>query len=357
MIARFRLMLPYHLSLKSEEKLEPFVFDNYRGIKSILYPPQATSTTLFDCTRIDSSHFVVDIPRLLIPIEPPLCNEIKIDGKPTHQMNLIQIDFIKDSFDRRQNNKTEQEQILTIAEELVANFINAVRSRGQAAHIRPPSRLDSLWLIQYLNDDGTELEHDPALFRMRFSGRIEFRATGLSLPIWKEVLSLMPEHIPHTWESLYLDARDPDTQPGTSVVLSYAALETMINSALDTLAIEKLDPDVWSWIKQPGENWQKEPSVSDMYDKILKLLCGQSLKEESKLWDIFVTLKKARNSFVHEGRLLVDKHELNSIEARDLVDKTSKILNWVEEKLPEEHRRKKTKVAHDLTFSKVVRIP
>jgi hypothetical protein len=62
----------------------------------------------------------------------------------------------------------------------------------------------------------------------------------------------------------------------------------------------------------------------------LSMFTGHSLKEESELWTAFLRLKKARNTFVHEGIIRSDAT------GGSLVGVAHRIINKVREWLPPE---------------------
>jgi hypothetical protein len=66
--------------------------------------------------------------------------------------------------------------------------------------------------------------------------------------------------------------------------------------------------------------------------------CGRSLKEDNGLWEAFKNLKKARNSFVHEGQAMLGKQALLATEAAGLIDRADQMLAKIRDWLPEHLR-------------------
>ena len=66
------------------------------------------------------------------------------------------------------------------------------------------------------------------------------------------------------------------------------------------------------------------------------VLTGHSLKAESKMWELFMNLKRARNTFVHRGIAEIGKTEVSPETASKLVAAASEIIAKVREWLPEE---------------------
>lgn len=52
----------------------------------------------------------------------------------------------------------------------------------------------------------------------------------------------------------------------------------------------------------------------------MRALAGTSLKEQSDLWEAFSNFRKARNTYVHEGRLEVAGSLIDLPQATSLVD-------------------------------------
>ena len=118
---------------------------------------------------------------------------------------------------------------------------------------------------------------------------------------------------------------------GSAIVLAFTAVEVYIEQALDDLAADKLAPELWKWIKNRNNNIDKCPNTEEQLDFLLKILGGKSLKFYPQLWQRFVELRKARNSFVHEGCAirLEDKKPLSKEEAQKLITAAWEIINFI----------------------------
>jgi hypothetical protein len=96
----------------------------------------------------------------------------------------------------------------------------------------------------------------------------------------------MPQALPDEfevtpWDTLFLDALDLLPEVGPALVLTYTALETRVESALDVLAPESdISEEFWRWIRDRQSDWRAEPSVADHLDQVLRELGGRSLKDE-----------------------------------------------------------------------------
>lgn len=169
------------------------------------------------------------------------------------------------------------------------------------------------WTLRYLNDDGSELDQKKGLFRGNFFKRIDCSCTAL----WD---AITPEYEVPPWVSLLLDAEQVLPEVGPSVVLGATALEIFISSILNPLATDSsIQPELWGWINSRNQ-WMANPSVAEQYDTLLGVLLGFSLKEDNDLWKAFSNLKKARNSFVHEGVAKVGGKPLSEDDVKILLE-------------------------------------
>jgi len=158
----------------------------------------------------------------------------------------------------------------------------------------------------------------------------------MTLPVWKDANELPPNYQPPPWEELLLDAQSDLPRVGPAVVLAATALEVFIAHVLDELAPRSSVPTpLWSWLNDRDDNHLRQPSVEEQYDKLLLVLTGHSLKTETKLWESFMNLKTARNTFVHGGAATVGKVEVSAETASKLLDAAFEIVAKVREWLPQ----------------------
>lgn len=93
---------------------------------------------------------------------------------------------------------------------------------------------------------------------------------------------------------------------------------------------------------------------------MLKSLGGRSLKEDTGLWQAWVQLCQARNSFVHEGRAMLGKKKsrnrtpLTRQTAREVVARAEQIIDFIEAFLPAEHRRSRLQNRVEVTVATMV---
>ncbi|QQR50103.1 hypothetical protein IPF86_03425 [Candidatus Nomurabacteria bacterium] len=286
-------------------------------------------------------------PPYFSPKTHPVVSNTKINDEETIKANLIFIDFKKESFRRFRKEPNPTDPSKEQVEEILLLYISSIRTILQGGQIKFKP-IDSIpWMIEYLNDDYSELPIDEALIRGAFNFKSEFNISPIDGPLWEQIkLLVMTKEKPHIWETLYLNALSVLPDSGAAITLTFASLENLINHALESLVVKSsITPEVWDWIKIPSNekrNWFKEPSVIEQYTSILHMVSGKNIQEDKELSELLLEIKNVRNNFIHEGLLLNSKKkELSDTEVENLVRSASKIIEWVESYLPEEKRRRK----------------
>lgn len=345
MIARFRAWLPFTLYLRQGDTLKPMEVKTDK-LHLRIHPP---GFVLIDESLLDPLSAVpfLSLPERLNQEENPApSDQLKIDGAPTTPVNLLTIDFIAPHFDRGRAQKpgtplaaADDPPLIQVFQE-ANNFLGRLRSVTQAKHIRPISARSTIWRIDYLSDDGRELAPDPAHYRKRLAVSFSWTLCAISEKVWTAARELPQNYRPAAWETLLLDAEALLPQVGPSIVLAFSALETFVESALNTLVSATAIPSaLWEWIRERGGRADLTPSVSDQLDVLLKILTGKSLKGEEKLWTFYTHLKQARNSFLHEGVAVIGSAEVTPERAWELIEGVKQISDWLEKLIPPEHRR------------------
>jgi hypothetical protein len=261
---------------------------------------------------------------------------VTIDGAATVGRDVIRIDFIKDSFDRAV--ATECDPSYAMIRQVLDSYTVRLRHVTHGAQILPVPFPMSNWRLDYLNDDESELQRQDGFVRGRWARQRSFSFIALTENIWKTVHSLPLDYAQQPWEPLLLDALIQGTAPGNAVVLSHTALEVFVAHVLDQLAGARARPqELWDWVTHRS-NYQKEPSVEEQFDSLLHALSGHSLKEDLELWESFKILKRARNSFVHEGIIRLGKSSVAENErlALQAAGSAGRIITKVRGWLPRE---------------------
>jgi hypothetical protein len=318
MIARLHVLLPFSLTVPDGQEFPVYEYDD-EGYAVRVQPP----------VRSDRG----------VPPHEDL-EQVRLDGAPAYQADALRIDFRKESF-KRETEQITRELSLDPPHEVLRRAINSfllrLRHVTRAGHIRPIEFPTCSWRLQYLNDDGTELEPDAKLFRGVGTLQFSLRWAALNKPIWEDVYRLPIDFEPFPWEELLLDAGNDLPRVGPAVVLAATALEVFIAHVLDLLAARSAVPaPLWDWLNERADNHLRQPSVEEQYDTLLKVFTGHSLKDAASLWEAFMNLKTARNKFVHEGIAKVGGTAVSSEAAGKLVGAALEIVATVREWLPSE---------------------
>lgn len=360
MIARLTILLPFTLSVRQVDRFGEYEFDlGEHRVK--IYPPCQAAVNPRD-TEAVSPVPMNDVLELLKPADvQEVTDSILMDGAPTIQANLLQIDFAKAAFDRRRPPATASPEDLEthgdpsarLAFAVANSFLARIRSITRGSQVKSVSPKSTFWQLEYLTDNEEELPPGPHLVRRKRQAPYSFRVTGLNAEVWNKAQTLPVDFKLPTWEILLLDAEAALPEVGLCVVLGYTALETFVEWILNQLVPRGGVPEtLWKWINERLD-WQA-PSVPEQFGQLLKTFSGKSLKDDNNLWEAFQNLRKARNSFVHEGKAFIGKDEVTVERATTLIVQAKAIVDWVEPVLPEALRRLKLERGVEFTFQKLV---
>lgn len=275
---------------------------------------------------------------------------IKVDNRTAFQADTLQIDFKKDSFDRKEDAPFDPPTELIVS--AANSFITRLRFVTQAFQASYPKYPFSISL-RYLNDDETELPQENGLKRTLVGFGFSFSYLILDLPVWEEVHSLPWDFGMPPWQPLLLDAIAQLPNIGTALVLAGTALEVLIERSLELIAVQRVQPPrLWEWIND--REWLREPTVEEQFSDLLEIFTGVSLKSNTGLWESFQNLKKARNSFVHKGQPMIGDQIVTLEKAKQLVANAGKICNFVVDLLPKEHRPKRYSHEHSVQVTQPI---
>ena len=344
MLARLRVLLPFEFSLPLRPELAPQEFELPPYHVRILPPCRAA----IEPARISMTEApLIEIAHSIAPAPTQPQGQVEVNGVPTVQANLFQIDFAKLDFDRRRSTiegltpATLElgDPSITFAFSVLNNWINRYRHLTRSVNVRVIRLEDTFWALEYLTDDAKPLPQDPVLFRFRTAGRHGVSVNVLDRVVWDRVGAVPFNSSVQAWEILLLDAPALLPEIGPAVVLAYAALEGFIDACLDKLApLAKIPPGLWEWINTRDSFWLR-PRTDEQFDVLLESLTGKSLKTETTLWELFRNLRSARHSYVHTGRPAIGGADLTLERATKLISGAGEIIAWAEKLLPEELRR------------------
>lgn len=348
MIARFTTLLPFVISIPEGEDLPPFECER-DGYRVRVYPPYQAGVTAAEVGLYSTMSYGNAIKRLQRREPQQVTSIVRINDKPTVLANLMQVDFLKEEFDRRRTSPGEADPPgdslkagdppPSLAFAIVNDVIARFRTLCRGGHVQTVDPRAAFWRLDYLNDAEEIMPPGPMLLRRRGNRNFRGSISALTGETWQAVQQLGPDFAPHVWDTLVLDAEKnlPDTD--SAVALANAALEVFSKWLLDQFASTASLPDgLWHWINKRGFHL-KEPSVEDRFDHLLKCFTGRSLKEEGTLWKAFKELREARNSLSHVGSAKVGTLVVTPEHATNLVMQAHQIMDWCEGLLPEACRR------------------
>jgi hypothetical protein len=344
MIALSQVALPYELLVLPNQELPPLTYHGDREIEGIdefqvlVGPPYRSRLSE---SSPDEPAFDLN---LFNPVDPqPADANVTVGGVPAVRCDAIAVRIIASHFERAQEAAYEVVQsLLAVVCDAVNDLLQRLRVLARVTHMKPLTPDGLLFRVVLLDDSGAPVEAEEGKWRqMNSSGSVQIRQTAVTPAIWQELVDLGEYETP-PWDELLLDAMDLDVELGPSLVLAATAVETRIANALDVLASERVDGDLWTWINDRDDDFTKTPTVSEQLDHLLKTMGGRSLKDDSRLWQAGVQLRQARNTFVHDGRAMLGRRTKTPVtqeRARELVTQAGEIIDFIEALLPEDKRR------------------
>jgi len=317
MIARVGVLLTYSINVYEGQKFDinPYIEEGY---EVRIFPPIKSKSVKKQDAFLSG-------------------NVSSFGGVPLFQADVIQIDFVKERFDRRKDIFDPPSELI---ERVINGFLTKLRFVTREHQIKPVRLILNAITIHYLNDDGAELPNEKELIRYRALGpELRFKPYAvLNSQIWEDVNRLPPDFVPPEWDCLLLDAIYLLPEIGPAIILAMTALEVFISKILNSLAEKNSIPqELWAWINN-RDWWLKEPAVEEQFDVLLRNLADISLKTNNDLWEAFSHLRRARNSFVHDGVAKLGSQALHQADAYRLVKAAGDIIEYVRERLPEEMR-------------------
>ena len=329
MLAKLQIVVPFELTLPLGDQYNLYGYEE-DGYRIFIDVPSASGK-----------------PR---PLDAP--EHVEINGKAALHADVITITFQKKTFERRIELPVDPPEALI--QKALSSFIGRLKYASKAPQIKPIEFRGSQWHIQYLNDNGTELEQAEGYIRGRWAHNFSFSYIGCDPALWDLIFSLPEEFEAPGWHTLLVDSRGALPHIGTALVLAATALEIFIAELLDRLVKEGPVPlELWDWINDRG-NWQKEPSVDEQYDILLKVMTGHSLKEDNNLWEGLKNLRAARNSFVHEGATKLGRATLSIMDTLQLIGKADAIVTKIRDWIPEHCRWPEIAHTVNMQFSKLI---
>jgi hypothetical protein len=356
MIARFRVLLPFEVSIAVRETLPPHEFRLGNRIVKVFPPHQAQ---IDPAELIDRTTTPYSVVTNLGPIqELRLDPTVRFGGVETFRANVLQIEVHSEDFDRRKKPEDGTENPgdppTSFFFEVANSLFRRLRSVGRLPHVVPLHERSALWRLEYLDDSGGLFPRSEDNVRARGGLAISETLSALFGELWSNALKLPPEHEPHAWERLLLDAEAQLPRVIPTIVLLAAAMETLIGVSLDLLAPrDGSGGELWRFITDRGD-YRKEPSVAEEFDGLLHALTGHSLKERADLWLAFKEIRDARNTLMHKGHMTIGHKPASTEQAYRLVGKAKETAMWIEQLLPEVGRRPPAPTGPILEYSRAL---
>jgi hypothetical protein len=340
MLARARILLRYPIFVASRAVLTPHEYQDGK-YRIRVHAPVMSSTA--SAGHVPGSPLRPDmIETVMVPADPQAeVDNILLGGRRTVASDLLVIDFFSETFDRRprENPLEDGDPSGKVILETVNRWLAKMRVISRSGNLVPLDPFGVNWVLNYLTDDGQPLAVQEGLLRTFVGSGRKLGVTGMDAGAWDDSWNLPTYYDPPVWDVLHLDAVNLLPAVGPAIVLAYAALETFIAQTIDALAPSAgINPDFWKWTTN-RDPWTQNPSVADQFDVLLKVVCGHSLKEDNRLWERFQEIRKARTSFVHEGKAMVGPVEVSIEKVHELIGACGEILDRIEEWMPEAMRR------------------
>ena len=348
MIARFSIFTESPIYIPIDANLAPFMLVR-EGRRVRVFPPRQAAISPEALRSLDPAAFGSKVEGLRAATQPVVARHVLLNDGHVYRANLLVIDFFGDEFDRRADSEgvvvgegPQTDPPLELAFAVANEILTKIRVLSRAQEVKPVRGSMTFWRLDYLDDREERLPRVEGLLRTKVATQVRFQVAALTRALWGSVTGLPDDFTDHTWDALLLDAEALLPDVGPAIAVANASLEIFSTWAIDQLQTEnQFAPDgLWDWIFHRGD-WYQNPSVEDRYDVLLKLMTGKSLKDEAQLWEGFKHLRKARNTFSHQGRPMIGNAEVSEAKAAELIAKAKAIVGWVEDLLPRRVRRPK----------------
>jgi hypothetical protein len=335
-LARFRVLLPFTFQLDSAGQFHPEEWQE--GESTFRVHPPAHSSLSPGGGALDTD----DPAAVVAALEGPLTQKEGplqfVNGGRGMQGDVLQIDLWRTDFDRRRTN--ELAPVVDLFFGVANGLLERLRLITRLPWLARLDRHRCFWLVDYLSDDGAPLEPAPELLRAVRCAPLSFKMIAITESLWQRALALPRGQGRARPLTLWLDGAKLLPEIGPSLVLAAAAIETRTEDILHELAAASpVPPGLWSWLMDRGD-FRKDPSTVEQLTVVLHSLTGRSLKDEGELWEAFINLRDARNSYLHEGLATVGKNRTPVAPefAAKLVHQCERILEWLDGLVPEDRR-------------------
>jgi hypothetical protein len=334
MLARFRVLLPFAIELDSTADLRRDEWTD--GVTRFVVHPPLQAALKRPRAELEQDDPDAIMEGLRNPPSRELGKVQFVEGGKSIRSDMLQVDLWRTEFERP---KQGPYPVVDECFALVNSLLERLRLITRSSSIRRLDRGRAFWVIEYLNDDETPVAESPDLARGTGTFLLPLRMASLTKNIWDRALALPRDFSVSRSVTLLLDAMNL-AETGPSLVLAAAAIETRVEDVVGALARGSLiPPELWSWLMDRGD-FRKDPSTEEQLTVLLRSLGGRSLKDDPALWEAFVNIRDARNSYVHEGRSIIGRNRapVTRTKMASLLGKCEEILEWLDQLVPEESR-------------------
>jgi hypothetical protein len=258
--------------------------------------------------------------------------QLKLNGKPAFRADVLCIHFYKEEIDRRLS--AEIDPPFEVMNDAIRDFLDRVRYLSKAPQVQPVELPMTAYRLDYLTDEGEPLPEEEGLATNRMTMPFSVSWIACDSSFWDLIYGLPGDFKSPEWRNLLTDAHGAMPHIGSAITLAATALEVFAAQTLNALQRSSNIPDeIWIWLNSRKPN---DPNVEEQLSTLLKILTGKSLKSDAHtLWQSFIRLKRARNSFVHTGAATIDGVAVTREVASELVLAAESITAQVREWLPE----------------------
>jgi hypothetical protein len=294
-IARIRYLLPFRFFVPADFAGEPLT-SAVDGWQIILLPP-VQSQILCDALQKPAPF---SLQAMTPAAHPVVISDVTINGADTIPVDLVEVQLKQDINPVAVTAEVDA-WLVHQGRALLNRWLTTYRVVVGATHVKPLPELGQSWRIDFLDDSGNALgvKTNPKPHGS-VAGKVDAVAS-LVPNFWKASAVLALSQVPTRWEELLVDAFEVWPNVGAAVVLAYTAIETRIDAAVSVLAIsQSVDKRLWEWLAEKRP-YLTQPTTEEKAKFLFQLFTGDSLSDDKSNWKTFSQMRKARNSFAHEG--------------------------------------------------------
>jgi len=315
MIARIAFRLPYTIAVPAGKQFDPL--SRMDGDTTVIIHPlkQFKEMRGFEAPTFEET--------------PRSTTRLIYNGEPVCEMDTLVVDLVRADFDRdvrtmadtikRADSNTTIRDGYAYANEFLAMLRNAT----QNPEIRP---IEGPVYLQFINDDGTNLEHEDGKYRITLRQGADNLRNRVVDPLHWDALKVQNfEDLNH--RTLLLDAMALFPEPA-SIILGYSAVEGASKHIIQNLANQQLPEAVAKWAIKSA---LRESSLKILFTGIFKVLTGSEVLGDHDFAQKFERVNQMRNSIVHRGHLQIEGQNVSRTELSEALADCHLLVKKLEE--------------------------